>query len=144
MLGWTPHLIFGERMAAKQYNEYGEGDEYEGPFELDEENIGALANVRGVYLLADIASDDEDIIIVTYVGRGNIPSRLMAHADAERAAFFFVKVIASESAAFREECRLFHKYGKRRHLDNQIHPALPAGSTSTKKCSERGCNGEPD
>lgn len=130
-------------MAAKEYNECDEDDDYEGPFRLDEKDIGALRDARGVYLLADKA-DDADVLVVTYVGRGNLPSRLRAHANAERASFFFAKAITSESAAFREECHLFHKYGKRRHLDNRVHPAVPAGSTSTKRCSERGCNGEPD
>lgn len=101
----------------------------------------------GVYMLGHEASDDDSIAIIVYVGRGEIQDRLADHLnnDAKPAILFYFKPLddADEDDAFEEECRLFHQYGKTKHLYNRIHPAVPAGSRFKKKCSERGCNGEP-
>ena len=84
---------------------------------------------RGVYLLTHEARGPESRILVVYVGRGRIRNRLAAHLDdvEKHALHFFFRPVDDEEAAFEEECRLFHSYGRDRHLDNKIHPAVPPG-----------------
>jgi hypothetical protein len=134
-------------MAQKQFLEYRRERGMLGPYPFDEDAIDEIDDDEyGVYLLTHEA-DDDDSIIVVYVGRGIIKDRLLDHLDDEKkeALHFFYKPLDDEDDGFSEECRLFHRYGKRRHLYNKNHPPVPAGSPRNHpKCSERGCNGEAD
>jgi hypothetical protein len=131
-------------MASKTHLEYLNERGMLGLYEFDEAEVDAIDDdAYGVYLLTHEAEDGT--IIVVYVGRGNIKERLAAHLDDKEALHFCYKLLDDEDAAFSEECRLFHQYGKRRHLYNKIHPSVPQGaSRGYPRCSERGCKGEPD
>jgi len=137
----------GTQMAQKQHLEYRGERGMRGPYPFDQDAIDEIAEDEyGVYLLTHEA-DDDDSVIVVYVGRGIIQDRLADHLDDEKkdALHFFYKPLNDEDDGFREECRLFHQYGKRRHLYNKIHPSVPKGSPRNHpRCSERGCKGEPD
>lgn len=133
-------------MARKTHREYSERGML-GPYSFDQEMIDAIdEDEYGVYLLTHEAEDDDSIIVVVYVGRGIIQDRLVDHLDkGKKALHFFYKPLDDEEDGFREECRLFHRYGKRHHLYNKIHPPVPAGSPKNRpRCSERGCKGEAD
>jgi hypothetical protein len=129
---------------AKTYKQYAERNNFDGPWPLDEPHIETLEDDDyGVYLLTMTGSRGG--IIVVYVGRGTIKERLTDHMEDSDATHFYFTLLETEQEGFVEECRLFHKYGKRPHLDNEIHPPVPAGSpASGPKCSEHGCQGEAD
>ena len=96
-----------------------------------------------MYVLIEDCDDGESILTV-YVGRSiiSLRDRLAEHLD-EASYFAFVE-LDSEEEAFELECRLFHEYGKAKHLDNRVHPARPPGRSDLPVCSELGCDGEPD
>lgn len=97
----------------------------------------------GVYLL--LHPSDGPVPIVVYVGRGLIRGRMNRHIVEKDARSFVYKPLANDYVGFYEECRLFHKYGKTRHLDNKNHPAVPKGAPlDFPNCHQLGCNGEPD
>jgi hypothetical protein len=62
--------------------------------------------------------------------------------------YFKSSTLDDDDKGFAEECRLFHDYGKRKHLDNERHPKVPDGPDgsprSYPRCSQLGCNGEAD
>lgn len=106
-----------------------------GPFALTPANVARVSASPGVYILST------DGRFACYVGRsGSLRDRLQSYIGG-RYGYFFLKYHDTEEGAFFTECRLFHLYGKARHLDNQIHPARPAGS-SLPACGEPGCRGE--
>lgn len=128
-------------MPSKEYTIYEDDEDMEGPYSFDEDVIADLDDdLFGVYMLLSDGEDDDPI--VRYVGRGNIKERLMKHLNRACTQFLF-KELRSRVTAFREECRLFHKYGKARHLDNRIHPPRPEDRDDLPLCSEDGCEGEP-
>ena len=132
-------------MARKTHREYNEKGML-GPYQFDQEAIDEIdADEYGVYLLTHEAEENAAIIVV-YVARGIIQDRLADHLDTgKKAIHFFYKPLDDEEDGFREEYRLFHRYGKRRHLYNKIHPPVPAGASRNRpRCSERGCKGEAD
>lgn len=118
----------------------------DGPHLLDENTIDTLfdeGDEYGVYLLLHLTDDDD--WIVTYVGRGVLRDRLDFHRDNSDAVGFCFELLEDDYEGFSEECRLFHEYGKRRHLDNRNHPSVPRGAPKNfRRCSVRGCHGEPD
>lgn len=122
----------------KTYYLYQETENMHGPYLLNESNLAkAKLKTPGVYLLAEKHSKG---MLVRYVGRSvNLGKRLVNHIG--KTTHFYYKPTETESGAFFVECREFHKYGKANHLDNSIHPAVPAGS-SLPACSEKGCKGE--
>jgi ribosomal protein L12E/L44/L45/RPP1/RPP2 len=125
----------------KRHEEFAEID-FEGPFERGH---AVFDDAYGVYLLVGVVEDEPAKLLVVYVGRGHFRRQLAAHASNGRARHFFVKRFPTASKAFREECRLFHKYGAFRYLDNETHPAVPAGSpANTPMCYVRGCRGARD
>lgn len=118
----------------KRYDEH----DMLGPFKLDSGTVRDLApDSMGVYLLASDARN-----LISYVGRGNIKTRLSRHAANFKGDYFYFKRVRSEAEAFRLECELYHRYGKSNHLDNDIHPARPRGRSDLPFCFEYGCNGE--
>jgi hypothetical protein len=128
---------------AKKYFPYKQEKGLQGPHPLDQDEIDSFeGDAYGVYLLI-YENEDDDLVV--YVGRGIIPDRLAEHMDEKDAHAFYYKFLDDEDEGFSEECRLFHKYGKRKSLDNERHPAVPSGSPRNyPRCSERGCNGEAD
>lgn len=110
-----------------------------GPYLLDSETVAAVVpNAGGVYLLTS-----DRIDLVSYVGRGNIKTRLSRHAASFKGDYFYFGTVASDEDAFEIECALYHRYGKSRCLDNEIHPSRPRGRSDLPLCAEPGCNGEP-
>lgn len=125
-------------VSTKRYTEFAEQD-FDGPFELGH---AIFDDEYGVYLLVGLAEEDPAKLVVVYVSRGHFRRHLAQHAATGRARHFFVKQFPTASKAFREECRLFHKYGAANDLDNRVHPVMPAGSpANTPRCYVRGCNG---
>jgi hypothetical protein len=119
---------------------YDEGTSMEGPYPLDAATVRELVpDSEGVYL---VATDRRDYI--SYVGRGNLKTRLRSHASAGRGDHFYFREVSSAEEGFELECAMFHRYGKVNHLDNEVHPARPRGRSDLPLCSEPGCYGEPD
>jgi hypothetical protein len=116
---------------------------FKGPYELDTDFVGELDDEDfGVYVIVTLDRNEDWGAV--YVGRGWFRERMTAHTKRYDGEGVYLKKLRSEPAAFREECRLYHAYGKKKHLDNLIHPPVPTGSgPNVKRCSERGCNGEP-
>jgi hypothetical protein len=127
-------------MRRKKYLEYRGEDGMLGPFWFELDSVEAIdGRARGVYLLTHEARGLDPRLVVVYVGRGRIRDRLGAHLDDEEksALHFFFKPLLTEEEAFEEECRLFHAYGRSRHLDNKIHPAVPSMRDKYPRCSTR-------
>lgn len=127
-------------MSAKTYFHYKPEEGMLGPVSLTRKMIGAhfVDDDYGVYLVLMPAQDGGMIVI--YVGRGQLKARLTAHITDTDGTHFYYQPLSSDEAGFREECRLFHLYGEDKHLDNQNHPPVPAGSRkSHPKCSELRC-----
>ena len=127
------HKIY--RMRYMAFEEH----DFEGPFELGN---AVFDDAYGVYLLVGVADDEPAKLVVVYVGRGHFRRQLAQHAAKGRARHFYVRQFPTAAKAFREECRLFHKYGAANDLDNRVHPVMPAGSpANTPRCYVRGCTG---
>lgn len=104
-------------MAKKTYNTYDEIGYLSGPYPLTEENAKRIRpGTLGVYVLAHPAARSQATLVV-YVGRGDLRSRLRTHALHGEADHFAFKSLEHEEVAYLEECRLFHKYGKTKHLE---------------------------
>ncbi|MDA4131886.1 MAG: hypothetical protein OK454_01995 [Thaumarchaeota archaeon] len=131
---------------AKLYLPYQQERGFSEPFMLTKDAIEDWVPTKayGVYLLIKQKADDS--LVVSYVGRGIIKARLLVHLNTKDAEGFAFKVLeADDDVGFSEECRLFHKYGKRPRLDNRQHPDVPDDAPDDyPKCSQRGCKGEPD
>ena len=124
--------------ATDKPQEFAEHD-FEGPFELGH---AIFDDTYGVYLLVGVVENAPAKLVVIYVGRGHFRRQLVRHAASGRARHFFVKQFPTAGRAFREECRLFHKYGGTQSLDNEVHPAVPAGSPiNAPRCCVRACRG---
>jgi hypothetical protein len=128
-------------MSRKKYREYRDEEQMIGPFWFEPRTVAAIgAGPRGVYLLTHESRGPVPRILVVYVGRGGLRDRLASHLvdDSKDALHFFFKLVDDEAEAFEEECRLFHTYGRARHLDNKIHPAVPAiAPGSYPRCAAR-------
>ena len=74
-----------------------------------------------------------------YAGRSDedLRSRLIDHAQAERADYFGFSVYADAARAFDMECALFHQLDK---ATNLIHPASPKGSRRPCFICGKGAN----
>lgn len=132
--------------AKKEYFIYKDDPTMDGPYRLEEDAIDDIfedGDEYGVYLL--IYETDSGNLIVTYVGRGILRDRLDDHRKKTEAVAFYFKLLDDDYAGFREECRLFHEYGKRKNLDNKNHPPVPRGAPKNfPRCTEVGCRGEAD
>lgn len=126
-------------MQRTRHKLYKETDMVERP--LSEAGIASVPRgTRGVYVLIDY---DDRGAVVAYVRRGNIRSRLHEHVKRKRGIpYFAYREVRSELSAFRQECALYHRYGKRKCLLNRVHPKAPDGYRG-KRCTQMGCNGEP-
>lgn len=118
------------------------GESWSGPHQLVSDETGMIAEEPGVYVL--VSADDDGNLYARYVGRGlDVGERLGTHAATGKYEYFYYRHSASEIQAFKHECGLFHRFGKRPRLDNRVHPARPAGYEGPL-CSSLGCNGEHD
>lgn len=133
-------------MTAKTYYVFKPEPGMVGPYALDVSTIARVVGEKdyGVYVL--VHKSENDNLIVVYVGRGIIKQRLTAHVTGKDAhGFYFKKLDDDDDAGFAEECRLYHRYGKRPYLDNKQHPDVPDDSPdSYPRCTVKGCNGTPD
>ena len=78
----------------------------------------------GVYLLDKTSTGP---FTVSYVGRADddVADRLRKHAAKGKYKFFQFEYCTGAKAAFEKECNLYHSY---KDLDNEVHPARPAGT----------------
>lgn len=121
---------------AKRYYYYQAESNMRGPFVLDAATPWALPDGPGVYLLAGAVNGR---FIVRYVGRGNSLRERVRHWVGCY-EYLYYREAGTELGAFLAECAEYHRYGKSEYLDNQIHPAVPAGA-GVQSCAELGCWG---
>jgi hypothetical protein len=136
-------MAAGRVIPAKTYNPYDREKGMKGPYPLNKATIRQFEDdAYGVYLL--VCEGKGGGIIVIYVGRGLFKDRFSEHINEKPdASHFYFKPLDDDYEGFEEECRLFHDYGKVNHLDNEMHPPVPAGAPRNyPRCSERGCKGE--
>ena len=98
-----------------------------GPFPLTEEGIDdeVTRTSPGAYALGYL--DDSNTFIVCYVGRSDddLNGRLKNWVGKKNYKRFKYDYFASPKAAFEKECRLYHDFGGKQKLDNDVHPARP-------------------
>lgn len=98
-----------------------------GPFSLTEIGIdGEVAKTSaGAYVLGYLNGDN--IFIVLYVGRSDddINWRLKQWVGEKNYKQFKYDYFLSPKSAFEKECRLYHDFGGKNKLDNNIHPDRP-------------------
>ena len=80
--------------------------------------------------------------IVCYVGRSDTDLKKeikqQMKTDRAKGCTHFMHCIAkTKKEAFEKECRNYHDFGGSDYLNNDIHPATPAGTTY--KCPVEGC-----
>ena len=85
---------------------------------------------------------EDDIFVVRYVGRSDsdLKTEIRQQMKTDRAkgcTHFVYSVAESVKDAFEKECRDFHYFGGADRLNNQNHPAKPAGTNY--KCPVVGC-----
>lgn len=87
----------------------------------------------GVYLLDRTTTGPFN---VNYVGRSDddVAGRLKKHAAKGTYKFFQFEYAMNAKAAFERECQLYHNFD---NLDNDVHPARPAGTNYP--CPVKGC-----
>ena len=98
------------------------GSQLAGPFVLTRQSItqNVPRTSPGAYVLA--RSDGT----AKYVGRADrdLAGRLGDHVGSPYPQFW-CKYSATAASAFRDECNLYHEYGEKERLDNEVHPATP-------------------
>ena len=77
-----------------------------------------------------------------YVGRSdsdlkNEIKQQMRNDCAKGCTHFMFSIAKSKKEAFEKECRNYHDFGECDCLNNDIHPAKPAGTEY--KCPVEGC-----
>lgn len=120
------------------YNPYDSDSNMLGPYPLTEEELSKEKyDNRGVYLLGKEGIFSNKVM---YVGRGHLRTRLKDKIG--KYSIFYYRVLISQDGRFKKECAEFHRYGKANDLDNKIHPSRP--NYGYPKCTEIGCDGEPN
>ncbi|MBA7712289.1 hypothetical protein ES703_121261 [subsurface metagenome] len=98
-----------------------------GSFPLTETGIDneVTKTSPGAYVLGYLSSSRT--FIVRYVGRADedIKERLKKWIGKKNYKRFKYGYFFSPKAAFEKECRLYHDFGGKAKLDNDIHPARP-------------------
>lgn len=98
-----------------------------GSFPLTEDGIDneVTRESLGAYALGHL--NNNSTFIVSYVGRSDddLNSRLKSWIGKKNYKRFKYDYFPSPKAAFEKECRLYHDFGKKEVLDNDIHPARP-------------------
>lgn len=114
-----------------------------GPFALTDNEVSKRVpeNVMGNYaFLQKKWLTDE--YLVRYVGRSDsdLKKEIKQQMKTDRAkscAHFMFSIAKSKKEAFEKECRNYHDFGECDCLNNDIHPAKPAGTKY--KCPVEGC-----
>lgn len=114
-----------------------------GPFALTDAEVNKRVpeNVMGNYAFLQkkwLAGE----YIVRYVGRSDsdLKKEIKQQMKTDRAAgctHFMFSIAKSKKEAFEKECRNYHDFGECDSLNNDIHPAKPAGTEY--KCPIEGC-----
>lgn len=114
-----------------------------GPFALtdNEVNKSVPENVMGNYAFGYIDKED-GAFVVCYVGRSDfdlkkeIKQQMRTHR-AKGCDHFMFSTAKTKKEAFEKECRNYHDFGECDCLNNDIHPAKPAGTKYN--CPIEGC-----
>lgn len=114
-----------------------------GPFALTDAEVNKIVpeNVMGNYAFLQkkwLAGE----YIVRYVGRSDsdLKKEIKQQMRTDRAkgcTHFKYSIANSVKEAFEKECRNYHDFGECDCLNNDIHPAKPAGTRY--KCPVEGC-----
>lgn len=116
-----------------------------GPFRLNNEEVDKMVreNKIGNYAYGYIGyKKGKRTFVVRYVGRSDsdLKTEIRQQMKTDRAkgcTHFVYSVAESVKDAFEKECRDFHYFGGADKLNNQNHPAKPAGTNY--KCPVIGC-----
>mgnify|MGYP006378822603 CR=1 FL=1 len=114
-----------------------------GPFALTDNEVNKRVpeNVMGNYAFGYIDKED-GAFVVCYVGRSDFDlkkeiKQQMRTDRAEGCTHFMFSIAKTKKDAFEKECRNYHDFGECDCLNNDIHPAKPAGTEY--KCPVEGC-----
>ena len=114
-----------------------------GPFALTDNEVNKRVpeNVMGNYAFGYIDKED-GAFVVCYVGRSDADlkkeiKQQMRNDCAKGCTHFMFSIAKSKKEAFEKECRNYHDFGECDCLNNDIHPAKPAGTKY--KCPVEGC-----
>lgn len=114
-----------------------------GPFALTDIDVNKRVpeNVMGNYAFGYIDKED-GAFVVCYVGRSDFDlkkeiKQQMRNDCAKGCTHFMFSIAKSKKEAFEKECRNYHDFGECDCLNNDIHPAKPAGTEY--KCPVGGC-----
>jgi hypothetical protein len=98
-----------------------------GPFSLTGTGIDReITKISaGAYALGHI--NGNDVFIVSYVGRSDndLNGRLKQWINEKNYKQFKYDYFPSPKSAFEKECHLYHDFGGKEKLDNEIHPDRP-------------------
>jgi hypothetical protein len=100
-----------------------------GPYDFNSSKIDEVVTQTspGNYALGYV--NDRDVFIVKYIGRSDSDVNEELHSCLTKKHKKFKYCYAtSPKAAFEKECHNYHDFGGSKSLDNEIHPARPAGS----------------
>ena len=114
-----------------------------GPFALTDIDVNKRVpeNVMGNYAFGYIDKED-GAFVVCCVGRSDFDlkkeiKQQMRNDCAKGCTHFMFSIAKSKKEAFEKECRNYHDFGECDCLNNDIHPAKPAGTEY--KCPVGGC-----
>lgn len=106
---------------SKTYRLYKNEPGYFGPFKLLADITEEIRDSDiGVYILTATGNRGGEIVV--YIGSGNLNDRLTVHAKNKDGKQFYYKLTMNEDERFKEERRLYFKYGEEEHLNNKITP----------------------
>ena len=106
----------------------------EGPYHLSAQALDSIVtrNAPGTFVLGE---DTDDGFHVDYVGRSDIDLNARLHRHVGKYRHFRFDYMPDASAAFRDECELYHNYNPEH---NPVHPEPPRGSGWTSpRCQVR-------
>jgi len=99
-----------------------------GPYLLTSDKIDEIVDVisPGTYVLGYV--NKNNAFVVEYVGRSDddLNDRLGDWVD-DYESFKF-KIYDSAKESFEKECTIYHDFGEKEKLDNDIHPDRPDNS----------------
>ena len=92
-----------------------------GSYTLDDETINRVVTrtSAGAYALGRVA---DNTFYVSYVGRSDSDINGRLHDWVDSYSKFKFEYYDSPKAAFEKECNLYHDFGEKETLDNDIHP----------------------
>lgn len=100
----------------------------DGPYKLSEEKIDEIITETklGVYVLGHI--NNRGVFIVEYVGRSDDDLNDRLHDWVGEYEQFKATYYNSAKKAFEKECGIYHDFGEKEKLDNEVHPDRPDNS----------------